>query len=295
MLSKTSVPVRSPTAQVQVAFPSRFWEPSGWVTKWSCSVKLPVISPVTTPAGKETVTNAFPPAMRKPDGTGGATKKNVPATGMGVDAATGWTAMTEAPAASTKVSNRVLNRIMGPSSLAGSGMWHEPELGQDFGLVEVFALRLDPPIAVDDREPAPPHVDMPVGCRQQLASRKREWPAVGSRRLVLHGDGIALLDNELERSVHIRKRAEHLRIERDHSLTSFERRHPWPREFSIVRVHVSNRVQVVRIDRRIESPYPIRYRFHCNSSCALLATSSGSGGTARIRETPTSYIYPRQA
>ena len=115
-----------------------------------------------------------------------------------------------------------------------------------------------------------------------------ERPAVGSCRLVLHRDGIALLDDALERHLHIRERAEHPRIERDHRLTSFERRHPWPRELSIVRVHVSNRVQVVRIDRRIESPHTIRYRFHCNSSYPLLATSSGSGGTARIRETPMS-------
>jgi hypothetical protein len=55
--------------------------------------------------------------MRKPDGTGAATKKNVPATGMGVDAATGWTATRAAPAANTNVNNLTLKRVMNPSFL----------------------------------------------------------------------------------------------------------------------------------------------------------------------------------
>src|SRR2546423_13799963 len=103
--------------------------------------------------------------MRKPDGTGAATKKNVPATDMGLDAATGWTATRAAPAASTKVSNLVLNRIMGPTSLAASGMRHEPEMGQDGGLVGVFAMRLHPPHPGARPTPRHPHHTMHVGSR----------------------------------------------------------------------------------------------------------------------------------
>ena len=64
--------VRPATAQVQVALPCTFWEPSECVTKRSCSVKVPVISPVSTPAGKNSVTNVLPSAVRKSDGTGAA-------------------------------------------------------------------------------------------------------------------------------------------------------------------------------------------------------------------------------
>jgi hypothetical protein len=97
MLSKTSVPVRPPTVQLQVAFPRTFWEPSGWVRMWSCSVKLPVIEPLTRPAGKKRVKNVLPSAVRKSDCIGAATKLNVPATETGVDAATGWSSRESLP------------------------------------------------------------------------------------------------------------------------------------------------------------------------------------------------------
>ena len=86
--------------------PCTFWEPSECVTTWSCSVKVPVISPVSTPAGKNSVTNVLPSAARKSDGTGAATKKNVPVTAIGVDAEAGWTTTNVAPAARRNVSSR---------------------------------------------------------------------------------------------------------------------------------------------------------------------------------------------
>jgi hypothetical protein len=55
--------------------------------------------------------------MRKPDGTGGAMKKNVPVAEVGEDAATGWTATRAAPAANTNVNNLTLKRVMNPSLL----------------------------------------------------------------------------------------------------------------------------------------------------------------------------------
>src|SRR5258708_13907309 len=112
MLSKTSVPVRPATVQVQAAFPLTFWEPSAWVTMWSCSVKVPLISPVSTPAGNERVTNVFPSAVRKSDGTGAATKKKVPLAETGVDAATGWMATRARDAASGRGSIRIAKRVM---------------------------------------------------------------------------------------------------------------------------------------------------------------------------------------
>ena len=66
ILSKASTPVRPATVQLQVALPYTFWEPSGCVTTRSCSVKGPVISPVSTPAGKDSVTNVLPSAERGP-------------------------------------------------------------------------------------------------------------------------------------------------------------------------------------------------------------------------------------
>jgi hypothetical protein len=65
-----------------------------------------VISPVSTPAGKKSVTNVLPSAVRKSDGTGAATKKNVPAAVVGAEAEAGWTATKVAPAASSNVSSR---------------------------------------------------------------------------------------------------------------------------------------------------------------------------------------------
>src|SRR5262249_44826195 len=50
--------------------------------------------------------NVLPSAVRKSDGTGAATKKNVPAAAMGVDAEAGWTTTKVAPAASSNVSSR---------------------------------------------------------------------------------------------------------------------------------------------------------------------------------------------
>src|ERR1700694_461399 len=177
---------------------------------------------------------------------------------------------------------------------AGSGLLRgdQAKLLQHCKLVEVLALRLDSSGSIYLAAAHGLDSKLPVRSRQPLTPREGKRATIDPLRLVFNGDRIALLDDALDGHLDVGESSKQFGVEGDHRLTAMHSREPWPDELRIVGVKVPDRIQVMRVDRRVESPYPVRNRSHSITSNALLATVSGLGARRRIGDSPPSCFCP---